>query len=121
MVRRVLVNLGSNAAKFTQRGSVELNGVRVGDRVRLSIRDSGIGIAEADLSRIFDAFTQVHTGTARPYGGTGLGLHTAHRLAHLVGGEITVQSTPALGSTFSLLLPLTPPRRPAADPKSSGP
>lgn len=121
VVRRVLVNLGSNAAKFTQRGSVELNGVRVGDRVRLSIRDSGIGIAEADLRRIFDAFTQVHTGTARPYGGTGLGLHTAHRLAHLVGGEITVQSTPALGSTFSLLLPLTPPRRPAADPKSSGP
>ena len=109
VVRRVLVNLGSNAAKFTQRGAVQLKGVRAGDRVCLSVRDSGIGIAEADLQRIFDAFTQVHTGTARPYGGTGLGLHTAHRLAHLVGGEITVKSTLGLGSTFSLLLPVTPP------------
>jgi signal transduction histidine kinase len=121
VVRRVLVNLGSNAAKFTQRGAVQLKGVLAGDRVCLSVRDSGIGIAEADLRRIFDAFTQAHTGTARPYGGTGLGLHTAHRLAHLVCGEITVESTPALGSTFSLLLPLAPPRRLAADPDSGGP
>jgi signal transduction histidine kinase len=108
VVRRVLVNLGSNAVKFTQRGAVELNGARVGDRVCLSVRDSGIGIAEPDLRRIFDAFTQVHTGTARPYGGTGLGLHTANRLAHLVGGTINVESMPALGSTFSLLLPPIP-------------
>ncbi|HUF29541.1 MAG TPA: ATP-binding protein [Gemmatimonadaceae bacterium] len=115
VVRRVLVNLGSNAAKFTQRGGVELNGMRVGSRVCLAVRDSGIGIAEVDLRRIFDAFTQVHTGTARPYGGTGLGLHTAHRLARLVGGELTVESTPDRGSTFSLLLPLTLPAAGLAD------
>jgi PAS domain S-box-containing protein len=106
VVRRVLVNLGSNAVKFTARGGVELFGRLLGDRLSLSVRDTGIGIAERDLRRIFDAFTQVHTGTARPYGGTGLGLHTAHRLAQLVGGEIAVESVPGQGSTFSLVLPL---------------
>lgn len=106
VVRRVLVNLGSNAVKFTEQGGVELSATRIGDHVRFDVRDTGIGIAKRDLQRIFEAFTQLHTGTSRPYGGTGLGLHTAHRLAHLVGGEITVQSALGKGSTFSLLLPL---------------
>lgn len=106
VVRRVLVNLGANAVKFTERGEVELSCARRGEQLVLAVRDTGIGIADRDLQRIFDAFTQVHTGTARPYGGTGLGLHIAHRLAHLVGGEIEVQSTLRVGSTFSLVVPL---------------
>jgi signal transduction histidine kinase len=106
VVRRVLVNLGANAVKFTERGSVAVSVAEREDALVLSIRDTGIGIAAHDLERIFEAFTQVHTGTARPYGGTGLGLHTAHRLALLVGGEIEVQSTLGSGSTFSLVLPL---------------
>ena len=106
VVRRVLVNLGSNAVKFTEQGGIELSGRLNGDRLTLSVRDTGIGIARNDLRRIFDAFTQVHTGTSRPYGGTGLGLHTAHRLARLIGGEITVESAEGRGSTFSLVLPI---------------
>jgi signal transduction histidine kinase len=108
VVRRVLVNLGANAVKFTERGGVELSCTPRDDVLVLALRDTGIGIAPRDLQRIFEAFTQVHTGTARPYGGTGLGLHTAHRLAHLVGGEIEVQSRLGEGSTFSLLLPFRP-------------
>ena len=106
VVRRVLVNLGSNAVKFTERGGVEIFSRMNDGHLTLAVRDTGIGIAPADLRRIFEAFTQVHTGTARPYGGTGLGLHTAHRLAHLIGGEITVASVEGEGSTFSLILPL---------------
>jgi PAS domain S-box-containing protein len=106
VVRRVLVNLGSNAIKFTQSGSIVI-GVRTnGDRICLDVHDTGIGIAPGDVKRIFEAFTQVHTGTARPYGGTGLGLHTAHRLARLIGGEIGVESEVGEGSTFSLRLPV---------------
>ena len=108
VVRRVLVNLGANAIKFTERGRVELSCTRRDDALVLATRDTGIGIAPQDLQRIFEAFTQVHSGTARPYGGTGLGLHTAHRLAHLVGGEIEVESTLGVGSTFSLVLPMRP-------------
>jgi signal transduction histidine kinase len=106
VVRRVLVNLGANAVKFTERGTVALACAQRDGTLVLSVRDTGIGIASRDLERIFEAFTQVHGGTARPYGGTGLGLHTAHRLARLAGGEIEVESTPGIGSTFSLVLPL---------------
>jgi signal transduction histidine kinase len=106
VVRRVIVNLGANAVKFTERGEVELTSRIRDNHVVIAIRDTGIGIAEADLGRIFEAFTQVHTGPSRPYGGTGLGLHTAHRLARLIGGRIEVQSVLGEGSTFSLVLPL---------------
>ena len=106
VVRRIIVNLGANAVKFTERGEVELTCMKRDDQLVIAIRDTGIGIASHDLVRIFEAFTQVHTGTARPYGGTGLGLHIAHRLSRLIGGSIEVQSVLGEGSTFSLILPL---------------
>jgi signal transduction histidine kinase len=106
LARRVLVNLGSNAVKFTEAGQVRMSARISEDHVLLEIHDTGIGIAADNLERIFEAFTQVHTGTARPYGGTGLGLHTARRLAHLIAGEIGVESEVGTGSTFSLRLPL---------------
>jgi two-component system sensor histidine kinase/response regulator len=101
-MRQVLTNLVGNAIKFTSHGRVV---VRVEedageDRVRVSVTDSGIGIAPEDRERIFEAFAQADGGTARRYGGTGLGLSIAARLVRLMGGEIGVDSTPGSGSTF---------------------
>ena len=108
-LRQVLLNLGSNACKFTSGGTVTI-GVRwtndgAGDRVRLWVHDTGIGIAEADLGRLFLEFAQLDTSTTRRYGGTGLGLALSQRLCRLMGGEISVESTAAVGSCFSVDLP----------------
>jgi signal transduction histidine kinase len=105
ILRRVLVNLGSNAIKFTREGEVQLAAAPSESMVSFSVRDSGIGIAPDDMERIFNAFTQVYTGIARPYGGSGLGLHTANRLVRLLGGELKAESELGVGSTFSVLLP----------------
>jgi signal transduction histidine kinase len=107
--RQVLVNLAGNAVKFTDTGEVRLSVQQVGDEVRFSVRDTGIGISVEDVERLFQPFSQLETGPTRRYGGTGLGLYISRRLAAMLGGRIEVDSTPGHGSTFTMVLPLDVP------------
>ncbi|MEZ4450949.1 MAG: ATP-binding protein [Nannocystaceae bacterium] len=108
-VRQVLLNLLSNAAKFTQRGTVRLVAAPAPcegrDFVSFTITDTGIGMSEAQLARVFEPFVQADATTTRRYGGTGLGLAIAGNYVHLMGGTIVVDSTPGEGTTFEVLLP----------------
>jgi PAS domain S-box-containing protein len=103
--RQILVNLASNAIKFTERGEVRLSLMSSDGEVRFAVRDTGIGIAKGDFQRLFRPFAQLDSGLTRKHGGTGLGLYISHRLAQLLGGRIEVQSEPGEGSTFTLVLP----------------
>lgn len=105
-VEQVLKNLLSNAIKFTDTGSVELSLRQANNRVRFEVKDSGIGVAQDQLDVIFDAFQQADGTTSRRYGGTGLGLSISRSLATLLGGTVTVVSTPGAGSVFTLELPV---------------
>ena len=105
MARRILVNLGANAVKFTDQGSVAIDVIADSESLRFAVRDTGIGIAREDLPRLFQPFAQLDTGFTRRHGGTGLGLFISQRLAQLLGGRIEVQSEPARGSTFTVILP----------------
>ncbi|MEQ1505246.1 MAG: ATP-binding protein [Myxococcota bacterium] len=105
-LRRILVNLLGNANKFTRDGDVRLVAARASDAVVLSVHDTGIGMTEAEVGRVFDAFTQADSSTSRRYGGTGLGLTITRHLARLLGGEVDVTSRPGAGSTFRVRLPL---------------
>src|SRR5205085_6736089 len=108
-VRQILVNLAGNAVKFTERGAVRVTVRRDGDdALRFDVADTGPGIAAEDLGRLFQAFTQLHTGLTRRYGGTGLGLYICRRLAELLGGRVEVRSTVGEGSVFSLVIPTVP-------------
>jgi two-component system phosphate regulon sensor histidine kinase PhoR len=103
---QVLSNLLDNALKYTEPGgsvSVELAGE--GERVRLSVRDTGIGIPEADRARIFERFYRVDKARSRALGGTGLGLAIVKHLVQAMDGEVSVESTPGIGSTFHVRLP----------------
>ncbi|MGV9248184.1 HAMP domain-containing protein [Streptomyces sp. NPDC003710] len=120
-LRQILRNLLSNAVKFTEQGSVELRiepavdsevpqGVlRGGTIVAFRVKDTGIGIPQQQLETIFGAFQQADGTTSRKYGGTGLGLSITREIAHLLGGAVTVDSTPGQGSTFTLYLPVARP------------
>ena len=107
--RQCLLNLLSNAAKFTRDGTVTLAvHRRVVSRIPtilFEVRDTGIGMTEEQQARVFDAFVQADPSTTRIFGGTGLGLTITRRMAHLMGGTVTVASRPGQGSTFTLLLP----------------
>lgn len=108
-LRQILVNLLSNAVKFTKEGEVvvEVDGRLVDhDRYQLhfSVRDTGIGIPLERMNRLFQSFSQVDASTTRKYGGTGLGLVISKRLAEMMGGTISVQSTLGVGSTFYLTI-----------------
>jgi PAS domain S-box-containing protein len=104
-VRQILSNLLSNAVKFTRAGEVALEAEAGEGELRVRVRDTGMGIAPGDLARIFDPFWQVQQGNTREAGGTGLGLTISRRLAVLLGGDLTAESTPGEGSTFTLRLP----------------
>jgi CheY-like chemotaxis protein len=116
-VRELLAHLVANAVKFTHAGTVELR-VSV-ERppgsawLSVEVRDTGIGIPPDRLEAIFESFRQIETGLSRSYPGLGLGLALARKLAALMGGSIAVESTPGVGSTFTVRLPL---RQPAAEP-----
>ncbi len=121
-IRQVLLNFLSNAVKFTEKGEVILKivpqqEIRSPDQIALSfhVTDTGLGIEEEKLHHIFEAFTQADSSTSRLYGGTGLGLSISERLAELMGGGLSVESTLGLGSTFSLHLSL--PYQPQPHPK----
>ncbi|WP_336693653.1 response regulator [Delftia acidovorans] len=104
---QVLKNLLSNALKFTAKGSVELQVSRApGGMLAFAVRDTGIGIAEQQQQFIFDAFRQADGSTHRKFGGTGLGLSISRDLAGLLGGTLTVSSTPGQGSVFTLTVPV---------------
>jgi PAS domain S-box-containing protein len=109
-LRQAVLNLLSNAVKFTGRGSVTLHAFDAGDDVVFEVRDTGIGIAAEHLARIFEPFWQVEASTTRTAPGTGLGLAVTRRLAHLLGGEVSVQSAVGEGSTFTLRLRRKPPQ-----------
>ena len=111
-MQQILVNLVGNALKFTHQGGVTLRVRHVDGQVQVAVADTGIGIDAARLSHIFDPFAQADASTTRRYGGSGLGTTIARQLAELMGGSITVQSTPGQGSVFTVRLPL--PRASAA-------
>lgn len=120
-VRQALFNLLSNAAKFTREGSVTLLAERrpaerrpaerravAGDaagRVLFHVRDTGIGMSDEQVEKIFDEFTQADASTTRKYGGTGLGLSISRRFCRLMGGDLRVESEEGVGSTFTIELP----------------
>jgi two-component system sensor histidine kinase/response regulator len=104
-LNQILVNLGNNAVKFTEKGEILLTtkiSERLGDKVTLqfSVRDTGIGMTAEQQAKLFQAFSQADTSTTRKYGGTGLGLTISKRLVNMMGGEIWIESEPGQGTTF---------------------
>ncbi|PLY39962.1 two-component system sensor histidine kinase/response regulator [Janthinobacterium sp. ROICE36] len=112
-LEQILKNLLSNAIKFTDTGTVSLHvSTDAAGQVRFQVQDSGIGIANDQQQKVFDAFHQADGTTSRRYGGTGLGLSISRDLAALLGGSIDLASTPGQGSTFTLVLPAVMSARP---------
>jgi signal transduction histidine kinase len=105
-VRQTLLNLLSNAAKFTDLGTINLAVRRESDDwLILFVSDTGIGMTEEQLGRLFEAFSQAEASTRSRYGGTGLGLAVSRHFCRMMGGDLTVESTYGEGSTFTVRLP----------------
>lgn len=106
-LRQIILNLLSNACKFTEGGTVTLAVARDAEEgwVRFRVSDTGIGMTRDQLGRLFQEFTQADSSTTRKYGGTGLGLAISQRLAALMGGTIAVESEPGVGTSFTVRLP----------------
>src|SRR5216683_1435602 len=114
-LRQAVLNLLSNAAKFTNRGRVTLGAMREksdGDWIRIAVRDTGIGIRPEVLPKLFQNFNQAEASTSSRYGGTGLGLALSQKLCRMMGGEITVESDPGRGSCFTIRIPAMLPTQP---------
>jgi len=113
-VRQALLNLLSNAAKFTRRGTITLDVAREPGEgagwVLFRVTDDGIGMTAEQIGKLFRPFTQADSSTTRQYGGTGLGLTITRRYCQMMGGDVTVASNPGRGSTFTIRLPVEPPR-----------
>jgi len=105
-LRQILYNLISNALKFTEAGEIRVTAVRGEGELRISVRDTGVGIPAESLTKLFAKFAQVDASTTRRYGGTGLGLAICQQLSRLMGGAISVESELGKGSTFTVVLPL---------------
>jgi len=107
-LRQILLNLLSNACKFTQQGEVKLRVKKVVDGrnwIEIAVADTGIGMTPEQQAKLFEEFTQADSSTARQYGGTGLGLAITRKLARMMGGDVTVASEPGKGSVFTVRLP----------------
>jgi len=108
-LRQAMLNLMSNANKFTERGTITVN-ARQGQEngrewITIAITDTGIGMTPEQMSKLFQEFSQADASTTRKYGGTGLGLAISRRFCQMMGGDITVESEPGRGSTFTIRLP----------------
>ena len=120
-VRQILINLLSNAGKFTESGSITVGLKPAGGNVlELSVTDTGIGIPEAAMNAVFEQFRQVDGTTTRKYGGTGLGLSISQRLATMLGGGIRVESEEGKGSTFTVSIAARYGQRPEASDADAG-
>jgi signal transduction histidine kinase len=113
-LQQILLNLLSNAAKFTQGGCIQLEVTldpeapdgSQRESLRFAVRDTGIGMTPEQMDRLFQPFAQADSSTTRQYGGTGLGLAISRSFARMMGGDIYVESSPGVGSTFTLILPV---------------
>jgi signal transduction histidine kinase/uncharacterized protein YigA (DUF484 family) len=105
-LKQILLNLLSNAAKFTHEGSITVRARAESEQLVISVADTGIGISPEALDRVFEQFQQADTSTTREYGGTGLGLSISRSLAQLLGGDLKAASQEGAGSTFTLTMPL---------------
>ncbi|MFK7896633.1 MAG: ATP-binding protein [Myxococcota bacterium] len=119
ILEQILVNLLENAIKYTEAGGrIQLRVQGQADRVRIAVSDTGIGIPEEDVARIFERFYRVDRARSRSAGGTGLGLSIVRHMVQRSGGEISVESELGVGSTFAFGLPKhAPPREPSDDPQ----
>jgi PAS domain S-box-containing protein len=108
-IRQVLINLLNNAAKFTESGSIALTILRESNDLVFRVADTGIGMDEVQVGQLFQAFHQLDGSMSRRFGGTGLGLSITKRIVDLMHGSIDVQSTPRVGSTFTVRLPYVRP------------
>jgi GAF domain-containing protein/CheY-like chemotaxis protein/anti-sigma regulatory factor (Ser/Thr protein kinase) len=103
--RQALLNLASNANKFTEKGTVTITAQAQRTEITVAVTDTGIGMTPEQMSKLFQEFTQASSTTASKYGGTGLGLAISRHFCRMMGGDITVESTPGEGSTFTIRLP----------------
>jgi PAS domain S-box-containing protein len=111
-LRQILFNILANAAKFTRDGAITINARRTRSGIQLTVTDTGIGMTEEQLGRVFEEFAQAEDSTGRKYGGTGLGLAISRRFCRMLGGDLTAESSPGEGACFTVDLPLQPPERP---------
>jgi signal transduction histidine kinase len=109
--QQILVNLLTNAVKFTKPpGKITVTCDLARDIARVRVTDTGIGIKEDDIARVFEPFVQIGRGLSQPREGVGLGLTISRDFARRMGGDLVVESTPGVGSSFTLMLPLSAPR-----------
>ena len=100
-----MLNLMSNANKFTERGTITVGARQEDGSISISVVDTGIGMTLEQMGKLFQEFSQASSATASRYGGTGLGLAISRRFCQMMGGDITVESEPGRGSTFTIRLP----------------
>ena len=121
--RQIVLNLLTNASKFTQNGDIYIRAHSVeledGDWLLLQVSDTGIGIDDVFLDKLFVEFAQEDSSATRKFGGTGLGLTISQRLCSMMGGEISVESSLGVGTTFTVRLPAIPGRYPELEPVAS--
>jgi signal transduction histidine kinase len=103
--RQALLNLASNANKFTEKGTVTIAAQAQPTEIKVAVTDTGIGMTPEQMGKLFQEFTQASSTTSSKYGGTGLGLAISRHFCRMMGGDITVESTPGVGSTFTIRLP----------------
>lgn len=106
-VKQILINIVVNAVKFTKKGSIRIKAKIKGSQdMEITVADTGIGIKEEDMSKLFQPFQQIDMALTKKFDGTGLGLHVSQKLATIMGGHISVKSEYGKGSEFSIILPL---------------